>query len=226
MSTLDLHLSNPPYLQLAIDIPNLSVVSELLSNIVDTKSSRFLLELGTPLIKNEGLCNVVPVFRQYFPERYLIADLKTLDVGEIEVELAEKSGVNACVVSGLAPIPTIKGFIEACDDFGIHSWVDSLGIGFEPLKSKIAQLDHPPYVIIVHRGIDEEVAGFKTAWDNILHFKSIPNTLIAVAGGLTLDNVQIAKKHGADIFVIGRAIYQSKNPQNVIDQFLSVLVSL
>lgn len=222
--TLDPYLNNPPYLQLAIDIPNLPVVRNFLSKIVNIKSPRLLLELGTPLIKNEGLRNLVPVFRQYFPDQYLIADLKTLDVGEIEVKIAEKTGVNACVVSGLAPKPTIKGFIKACRDFGLDAWIDSLGSDYENLKSKIKTLEQGPDVIIVHRGIDEEIAGAQSSWNTITKFKSFSKALIAVAGGLSLENISDAKNHGVDIFIIGRAIYQSTNPQSTINQFLSTIM--
>ncbi len=224
-NTLDLYLNNPPYLQLAVDIPNLPVVHILLSKIVNIKSPRLLLELGTPLIKNEGLRNLVPVFRKYFPDQYLIADLKTLDVGELEVELAQKTGVNACVVSSLAPIPTINNFIKTCDDLGLDAWMDSLGGDFKSLKPKIKSLNQDPDVIIVHRGIDEEIAGTQSSWNTITKFKSFSKALIAIAGGLSLENMSVAKIHGADIFIIGRAIYQSENPQSTINQFLSTIMS-
>ena len=43
-----------------------------------------ILELGTPLLKYEGVCNVLPIFRQRFPKALLLADMKTMDGGEGE----------------------------------------------------------------------------------------------------------------------------------------------
>ena len=43
-----------------------------------------ILELGTPLLKYEGVRNVVPIFRQRFPKALLLADMKTMDGGEGE----------------------------------------------------------------------------------------------------------------------------------------------
>ena len=43
-----------------------------------------ILELGTPLLKYEGVRNVVPIFRQRFPKALLLADMKTIDGGEGE----------------------------------------------------------------------------------------------------------------------------------------------
>jgi 3-keto-L-gulonate-6-phosphate decarboxylase len=50
--------------------------------------------------------------------------------------------------------------------------------------------------------------------------KKETKALIAVSGGLNLDNIRIAKDSGADIFIIGKKIYKAKNPQSKIDDFL------
>ena len=46
------------------------------------KAGVTVLELGTPLLKYEGVRNVVPIFRQRFPKALLLADMKTMDGGE------------------------------------------------------------------------------------------------------------------------------------------------
>ena len=214
-------LTSPPYLQLAIDIPNLVTVGKMLAGLKNPPSSQFLIEIGTPLIKNEGIRNIVPVIRKIFPEIYLIADLKTLDVGRLEVEFSAKTGVDATVVSGLAPLPTIKSFIDACRKIGIDAWIDSLGTGQDEFNKLILALDQKPDVIIVHRGIDEELSGVKSPWVRIEKLKNDSEVLFAAAGGLTQDNIKLAKQAGADIFIIGRAIYQAKNPQVSIDSFIN-----
>src|SRR4029450_3556390 len=43
-----------------------------------------IVEMGTPLVKNAGVSNVVPAFRKKFPEALLLADMKTLDGGRGE----------------------------------------------------------------------------------------------------------------------------------------------
>ena len=43
-----------------------------------------LIEIGTPLCKYEGVRNVVPIFRQRFPEALILADMKTMDGGGFE----------------------------------------------------------------------------------------------------------------------------------------------
>src|SRR6185312_8963697 len=43
-----------------------------------------LVEMGTPLLKCEGVLNVVPAFRRCFPDALLLADMKTMDGGGSE----------------------------------------------------------------------------------------------------------------------------------------------
>ena len=214
-------LNNPPYIQLAFDIPNREQVERVFEQISSTISPKLLLEIGTPLLKNEGLVTTVPMFRRFSSSSYIIADLKTLDVGKLEVELCHRAGADACVVSGLAPLATIRSFISECVALGIDSWLDTLGTNFNVLKEKIHSLEMFPDVIVVHRGIDEELSGKSSPWDIIQKIKSITPSLVASAGGITLSNIHEPFESGADIFVIGRAVYQSKNPEEELKAFFS-----
>ena len=46
-----------------------------------------VIELGTPLIKQEGL-SVVKYVKAAYPDKLVFADLKTMDTGELEADLA------------------------------------------------------------------------------------------------------------------------------------------
>ena len=93
------------------------------------------------------------------------------------------------------------------------------------LKEKIHSLETFPDVIVVHRGIDEELSGKSSPWDIIQKIKSITPSLVASAGGITLSNIHEPFESGADIFVIGRAVYQSKNPEEELKAFFSEIKS-
>src|ERR1700727_3263283 len=58
------------------------------------KAGVTILELGTPLLKYEGVRNVVPIFRQRFPKALLLADMKTMDGGEGEANAVYGGGGN------------------------------------------------------------------------------------------------------------------------------------
>jgi len=218
-------LNNPPYIQLAIDIPDQQKVKRVFDQISSVISPQLLLEIGTPLLKNEGLVTTVPMFRRFSSSSYIIADLKTLDVGRLEVKLCHQIGADACVVSGLAPPATIQSFISECAALGIDSWLDTLGTDFLGLKKKIQALEDFPDVIVVHRGIDEELSGKSSPWELIQKMKSITPSLVASAGGINLSNIQEPYKFGADIFIVGRAIYQSKNPRAELEAFYTAITN-
>lgn len=52
-----------------------------------------------------------------------------------------------------------------------------------------------------------------------LIIKKNANTLIEVDGGINLDNINILVKKGADILVIGNAIFSKKNINKIINDF-------
>jgi bifunctional enzyme Fae/Hps len=216
-------LKTPPYIQLAIDIPIISDVRKLFMKIAEVSSSQLLIEIGTPFLKNEGLRSIVPFYREFFPSNYIIADFKTLDVGKLEVNLGVQSKVDACVVSGLAPIATINAFISECKTKNIDSWVDTLGVPFDAFEHKIKSLTIFPDVLIIHRGIDEELSGKEYSWDIIEKYKSLVPSLIAVAGGITLENIHKPLRSGSDIIIVGRAIYQADEPLVELRKFLNCL---
>jgi hypothetical protein len=62
-----------------------------------------ILELGTPLLKYEGVRNVVPIFRQRFPKALLLADMKTMDGGGGEANAVYSGGFTTTVLSPDAP---------------------------------------------------------------------------------------------------------------------------
>ncbi len=71
------------------------------------RSDRIILEAGTPLIKKYGT-KVIHDLREIAKDIFIIADLKTLDVGQVEVDLAFDETADAVVASGLASKETLN----------------------------------------------------------------------------------------------------------------------
>lgn len=76
-----------------------------------------LVEMGTPLLKCEGVYNVVPAFRQRFPDTLLLADMKTMDGGGHEAHAVFRSGANVIDFLALAGAATAKAVCAARDAF-------------------------------------------------------------------------------------------------------------
>lgn len=212
-------LWDPPYLQVAIDIPDIEFVKKVLKQL--PQSDHLILEAGTPLIKRYGL-NVIEQMREARPNAFIVADLKTLDTGNLEARMVADATADAVVISGLAPISTIEKAIKEAKKTGIYAYIDMLNVA-DPVKV-LKELSVKPDVIELHRAIDAEDSAH--AWGSIPELKKIhPKLLVAVAGGIGkleegAARVTDATAAGADIMVVGRAITKAKDVRSVAEIFL------
>jgi 3-hexulose-6-phosphate synthase len=76
-----------------------------------------LVEMGTPLLKSEGVRNVVPAFRRRFPESLLLADMKTMDGGGFEARAVFEGGGNIIDFLALAGVDTAKAICAVRDEY-------------------------------------------------------------------------------------------------------------
>lgn len=142
-------------------------------------------------------------------EPYIVADLKCMDRGGTEVEIAKRSGASAAICLGQAPIETINVFIEECEKFGLDSMIDMMNVEF-PLNI-LRTLKKPPKVVILHRGVDEENFDPESEipFHEIARIKNEYDVMVAVAGGDTIQEVQRAIFNDADIVVVWKSFYKS-----------------
>ena len=208
-------LWNPPYLQVAFDIPDIEAVKNILKQV--PQSDHLIIEAGTPLIKRYGV-NVVQSIREARPNSFIVADLKTLDTGNLEARMVADATADAIVISGLAPISTIEKAIKEARKTGIYAVIDMLNVD-KPL-SVFKALSIKPHVVELHRAIDTEGKA-EHAWGDIPAMKKLSERmLVAVAGGIRVDTVKEALKSGADIIVVGRAITKAKDVRSMTEQFI------
>ena len=220
-------LWSPPYLQVALDLDNLDVMERIIKDLPDKE--RVLLEAGTPLVKKFGV-GVVSKIRALRPDAFIIADLKTLDVGRVEVKMAADETADAVAISGLGTVESIAKAIQETQKQGIYSILDMMNVA--DFEEKLVALpdDLKPDIVLLHRNVDLETylaeKGEDTsdisAWGNIRAIKEIINNgLVAVAGGITPDNVEEALEKGADIIIAGRYIIGSRDVRRSAQDFLA-----
>lgn len=210
-------LWDAPYLQVALDNPNIDAILNVIKQLPN--SDHLILEAGTPLIKRYGV-DVITKLREAKPDAFIVADLKTLDTGNLEARMVADATADAIVVSALAPIATINKVIEEAHKTGIYAVMDTLNQP-DPV-SVLKQLDDLPDVVELHRAIDNEET--EHAWGSIEGIKALsPKILVAVAGGVRVDTIPAALDAGADILVVGRAITNAKDVRQVAEQFIEGL---
>ncbi len=206
---------NIPYLQIALDIPDIDRIKRVISEL--PRSDKIILEAGTPLIKRYGT-QVIRELREVAISDFIIADLKTLDVGQVEVDLAFDEGADGVVASGLAAVEVLDKFIYEAKRLSIYAILDTMNVD-DPVK-KLKALKELPDIVIVHRAIDVEKKE-NVRLDLIKKLKNeFPKMMVAVAGGITPETGPLALKEGADILIVGRYITQSKDVERSTREFI------
>ncbi|MEM2147989.1 MAG: bifunctional 5,6,7,8-tetrahydromethanopterin hydro-lyase/3-hexulose-6-phosphate synthase [Candidatus Bathyarchaeia archaeon] len=212
-------LWRPPYLQISLDAPDIERTKKVIAQI--PRSDRIILEAGTPLIKRYGT-KVISDIREVAKDVFVIADLKTLDVGKVEVDIAYEETADGVIAAGLAPAETLDSFIYEAKRLGIYAAVDMLNVE-DPVK-KLKALKDFPDIVIIHRGIDQETGktiGLEPIQELKQTFKD-KKFLIAVAGGIIPETAKEALEKGADIIVVGRYVTQSRDIERSVREFLEL----
>jgi bifunctional enzyme Fae/Hps len=218
-------LWTPPYLQVALDLNDLGAMERIVNDL--PHNERVLIEAGTPLVKKFGV-GVISKIRELRQDAFIIADLKTLDVGRVEVKMAADETADAIAISGLGTMESIMKAIHETQKQGIYSILDMMNVDDYVDKLKALPDDLKPDIVLLHRNVDYETwikehggdVGGMTAWGDIKEIKKITGGLVAVAGGITPDKVKDATEKGADIIIAGRYIIGSRDVRRAALDFL------
>jgi 3-hexulose-6-phosphate synthase len=96
-----------------------------------------IIELGTPLIKSAGL-SAITAIKDAHPDKIVFADLKTMDAGELEADIAFQAGADLVTVLGVAGDSTIVGAVKAATKHGKGIVVDLIGVGDSTSRPRTA----------------------------------------------------------------------------------------
>jgi 3-hexulose-6-phosphate synthase/6-phospho-3-hexuloisomerase len=168
------------------------------------------IELGTPLIKSEGL-EVIRITKKRFPDNKILADMKTMDTGSLEVEIAAKAGAEIVILLGTADDSTIREAVEAGKRYGAKIMVDLLNINDQITRSVELEKLGVDF-ICVHVGIDQQMRGMNPIeiLKEVIEVVYIP---VAVAGGINSETAAEAAKAGASIVIVGGAITKAEDAE-------------
>jgi bifunctional enzyme Fae/Hps len=152
---------------------------------------------------------------------YIVADMKCMDRGVREVEIAKEGGANAVTALGHAPIETLDAFIENCEKSNLDSMIDMMNVDYP--SEILGKLKKQPQVVILHRGVDEETFNQEKEipYHEIQRIKGSYDIMVAIAGGDTFHDAQTAIFNDADIVVVWKSFYaSSKETAKLAEDFL------
>jgi 3-hexulose-6-phosphate synthase / 6-phospho-3-hexuloisomerase len=199
-----------PQVQVALDLLDLEKALRIAREAVS--SGIGWLEAGTPLIKSQGM-RAVKTLSQQFPTNTVVADMKTLDAGAIESEMAFGAGADVVSISGLAHDSTVRDSVRTASKYGRLLMADLLMSTKPRVRArKLEELGVD--IVCLHTGIDAQKAlhsGIKVSRT----VRDIAGTLripVATAGGVTPGAVEGLVKAGVKVIIVGGWITGSANP--------------
>lgn len=200
-----------PMLQVALDTMNLHRAIQIAKEAVEGGVD--VIEAGTPLIKSEGL-DAIRQLRQLFPDHTIVADMKTMDVGTVEVEMASKAGADIVCIMGVADDGTITEAVKAGRRYGAKIMVDLMRTSDPVARAKDVEAFGADYICL-HVGVDEQMRKI-SALDDVKKVSESVNIPVAVAGGLNSETAPEVVSAGASTVIVGSAIIKSPDVTSAV----------
>ena len=193
-------------LQVAMDVLTTADALALAGKVAEHVD---IIELGTPLIKAEGL-RAVTAIKEAHPDKIVFADLKTMDAGELEADIAFSAGADLVTVLGTAGDSTIAGAVKAARAHGKGVVVDLIGVADKAARAREVTALGAEFVEM-HAGLDEQAQeGF--TFQTLLTDGADSGVAFSVAGGVSVSTIEAVQRSGASVAVAGGAIYSAADP--------------
>ncbi|MCL2032209.1 MAG: orotidine 5'-phosphate decarboxylase [Methanomassiliicoccaceae archaeon] len=194
-----------PVLQVALDLMQLNRAVAIAHEAVDGGAD--WVEVGTPLIKSDG-AEAVRTIRREFPDRKIIADTKTMDVGGLEVEMMAKAGADIVTVLGLADDSTIAEAVSSGRKYGADVMIDMINVQDCVSRAKTAEKLGASYICL-HMGIDSQMRGEGNPVETLRKVVQEVSVPVAAAGGITVETAPKYVEAGASIIIVGGAVIKA-----------------
>lgn len=195
-----------PKLQLALD----GELSAALDILAEAHPHIDIAEVGTPLIYREGM-RAVRQIRALYPALTLLADLKIMDAGDLEADIAFSAGADIVTALGLANDATIAGAAQAARTHGKRVIADMMQVA-DPLARGRQLLALGCDALCLHRAHDLQAAQAAPFALLAALQREMPEARLAIAGGLTLDALPHILPCLPRIIIVGSAITKSSEP--------------
>ena len=200
-------------LQLAIDLLNKEEATKLANKVKDYVD---IVEIGTPIVINEGL-PAVQHLNDNIEGVKVLADLKIMDAADYEVSQAVKFGADVITILGVAEDASIKAAVEEAHKSGKELLVDMIAV--QDLEKRAKDLDDlGADYIAVHTGYDLQAEG-QSPLESLRKVKSvISNSKVAVAGGIKPDTIKDIIAENPDLIIVGGGIANADDPVEAAKQ--------
>lgn len=203
-------------LQLALDRLSKEECFQLLEQ---TNESIDWIEVGTGVIKEYGM-SIVREIKHHYPEKTLVADMKTCDAGKHEAKQAFEAGADITTVMAFSSNQTIQDTLEVANQYGKRIMVDLLGITSHERIEELNRLHVD--LVSLHFGKDMQQSGSLEEGDTLDLVKH-QDFEVAVAGGINPTSLPNLVEHEFSTFIVGSAITKQPHPGEVARDMKGVI---
>jgi 3-hexulose-6-phosphate synthase len=203
-------------LQLALD----RLTREECFNILqETHAYTDWIEIGTGVIKEYGI-SIIREVKDGYPDKMIIADMKTCDAGKHEAIQAFKAGADITTVMAFSADKTITDTLEVAKQYNKQVMVDLLGVSNQQRLRELESLG--VNLVSLHFGKDMQQEGeFQT--NSFQLTKNIPLFKVAVAGGITTETLPGILTHRPEVIIVGSGITGAENTGEAAKKMLEVI---
>jgi 3-hexulose-6-phosphate synthase len=202
-------------IQLALDRMEIAEAIELTRRVEDSID---WIEVGTSLIKEFGVASIKEM-KQAFPNKQIVADIKTIDNARYEFELCFDAGADIATVMGVSPLVTIDTCMEVAHRYQKKVMIDLLNTS-DQQKRDLRKYKDAIFCEHVSKDQQEEL-GSQNHGTKPSVFSGFQ---VAAAGGIKLESIgDLARSLNPAVVIIGSAITKADNPSEAAAQFKQLI---
>ena len=192
--------------QLAIDLVPMDELEAVVAPLLPMLD---VVEAGTPLIKRFGL-DVVRTLRRIAPDHLLVADMKAMDAGGLEAEMAFEAGADIMTVLGCASDATISAAVAVAVAHRKAVVADLIGVADKVARARALARLGVTYLGI-HTGTDDQAGGADPLAD-LEAVSSATDLPTVVAGGINESSLPAILALRPAIVIVGSGILGQADP--------------
>jgi 3-dehydro-L-gulonate-6-phosphate decarboxylase len=206
-----------PLLQIAMDYITLPPA---LAMAIKVAPEVDIIEIGTPLCKAVGLDGIRAMRDLVGPDKLILADFKSPDVGGLEAKMAFDAGADMMTVIGGAALATVESALEAAKAAHKEMLMELTGV-----RDILARAKEWRQIgverMVYHRGWDEQT--FARQW--VEEDRTVIRQLIdmgfkiTVTGGLNKQLLSFFQPLAVSVVICGRGIRETPDPRQSAHEF-------
>ncbi|MBU0609309.1 MAG: orotidine 5'-phosphate decarboxylase, partial [Armatimonadetes bacterium] len=179
-----------------------------------------IIEIGTPLCKAVGLDAIRAMREMVGPDKLILADFKSPDVGGLEAKMAFDAGADMMTVIGGAALATVESALDAAKAANKEMLMELTGV-----RDIVARAQEWRQIgverMVYHRGWDEQA--FARQW--VDQDRTVIRQLIdmgfkiTVTGGLNKQLLSFFQPLAVSVVICGRGIRETPDPRQSAREF-------